>query len=75
MEKVILRKNKLFIIDKSKLKPEARKEEIYNALYAAVYEEFQGANTNLIYKDLNSLSRLEEVNKFAYNWLKQKGFI
>jgi len=40
MEKVIIRKNKLFIIDKSKLKPEARKEEIFNALYAAVYEEF-----------------------------------
>jgi hypothetical protein len=75
MEKVIIRKNKLFIIDKSKLKPEARKEEIFNALYAAVYEEFQGADKNPTYKNLNSLDKLEQLNSYAYNWLKQKGFI
>ena len=75
MEKVILRKNKLFIIDKSKLKPEARKQEIYNALYASIYEEFQGANTNPTYKNLNSLDKFEKLNSYAYNWLKQKGFI
>lgn len=75
MEKVIYRKNKLFVLDKSKLKPQGKREEVYNGLYAAIYSEFQGASVNDIYKDLTSLDRLEQVNEFAYNWLKQRGFI
>jgi len=75
MEKVIYRRSKLFIIDKEKLKPHARREEVYNALYAAIYSEFQGASNNPNYKDLTNLDKLEQVNVFAYNWLKQRGFI
>ena len=75
MEKIIFRKNKLFIIDKEKLKPHARKDEIYTALYAAIYTEFQGASKHPNYKDLTNLDKLEEVNAFANSWLKQRGFI
>jgi len=75
MEKVIYRKNKFFIIDKDKLKPLGRKDEVYNALYAAIYTEFQGANENPNYKDLTNLDKLDQVNTFAFNWLKQRGFV
>lgn len=75
METVIYRKSKLFVIDKDKLKPHAKKEEIYNALYAAIYVEFQGASKNPVYKDMTSLDKIEQVNAFAYNWLKQRGYI
>lgn len=75
MQKVIYRKNKLFIIDKDKIKPHGQKNEVYNALYAAIYTEFQGANFNANYKDLTNLDKLDQVNAFAYNWLKQRGFV
>lgn len=75
MEKVIYRKNKFFIIDKDKIKPHGRRDDVYNALYAAIYVEFQGASDNPNYKDLTNLDKLEQVNTFAYNWLKQRGFV
>ncbi len=75
MEKVIYRRNKLFIIDKEKIKPHGRKTEVYNALYAAIYTEFQGASNNPNYKDLTNLDKLDQVNTFAFNWLKERGFV
>ncbi len=75
METVIYRKNKLFIIDKEKLKPHAKREDVYTALYAAIYTEFQGASDHPNYKDLTNLDKLAEINKYAYDWLKSRGFI
>lgn len=73
MEKLIYRKNKLFIIDKSKLKPAAKKDEVCNALYAAIYEEFSGAVYNDDYKDMSSVDRLWKMNDFAWKWLEKRG--
>lgn len=75
MENIIFRKNKLFILDKEKLKPHAKKDEVYTALYAAIYTEFQGANKHPNYKDLTNLDKINEVNAFAYNWLQKRGYI
>jgi hypothetical protein len=75
MERVVYRKNKMFCIDKSKLKPEAQKNDIIVALYSAIYTEFSGASLNSDYKDLTSLERFERVNEFANNWLKKRGLI
>lgn len=72
---VIYRRNKLFCIDKTQLPDSSKKEAIYNALYAAVYSEFMGANENKDYKDLNSTQKLVKVNEFAFNWLNERGLI
>lgn len=75
MEKIIYRRDNKFHIDKSKLKAHAKRDEIYNALYAEIYLEFSGAVNNPVYKDLTPLARIEKLNEFAYNWLKNRGFI
>lgn len=75
MEKIIYRKNKLFCIDKEKLKPEARKTDICNALYGAIYIEFAGANYNQDYSKLNVFQKLDKVNEFANNWLDERGLL
>ena len=75
MEKLITRQNKMFCIDKSKLKQKAKSEQIIQALYAAIYTEFTGANEQDIYKDLNYNQRLTKVNEFAWNWLKERDLI
>lgn len=73
MEKIIYRKNKLFCIDKSKLKPEAQTPEVCSALYAAIYSEFSGAIYNKDYNNLTSLERLNKLNEFATEWLEERG--
>jgi hypothetical protein len=75
MEKIIYRKNKLFCIDKSKLKPVAQKDNIYIALYAAIYTEFSGAIYNQDYSNLTSIARLDKVNEFALKWLDERGLL
>ena len=75
MEKIIYRKNKMFCIDKSKLKPEAQKNDVIIALYAAIYTEFSGAVYNADYKDLSTVERFDKVNEFANNWLIKRGLI
>jgi hypothetical protein len=75
MEKIIYRQNKLFCIDKSKLKPMAQKNEVIVGLYAAIYSEFVGASKNRQYKDLNGLQKLDKVNEFALNWLSERGLL
>lgn len=72
MEKIIYRQNKMFCIDKTKLKPQAQKEDIYLALYGAIYTEFLGAIDNQEYANLNSMQKLEKVNEFATNWLNER---
>ena len=75
MVQVILRKNKLFTIDEEVLKPSARKPDILNALYAAVYTEFSGANYNPNYEKLTNLERFNKLNEFANTWLKARGYL
>jgi hypothetical protein len=75
MEKLIYRKNKMFCIDKSKLKPEAQATDVISALYAAIYSEFSGAMYNSDYKDLSNLERFEKVNEFAVDWLTKRGLL
>lgn len=73
MDQLIYRQNKMFCIDKDLLKPAARKDDVCNALYAAIYTEFSGAVYNADYKDLSNLQRLEKINEFAWKWLEQRG--
>lgn len=73
MADIIYRKNKFFCIDKSKLKPQARKDDVCVALYAAIYTEFAGANYNNDYANLTPLEKLSRVNEFAKKWLQERG--
>lgn len=75
MKQIIYRKNKMFIIDKDQLKPQGKREDVYNALYAAIYSEFQGASENPNYEKLTSLEKLQQINAYAYNWLKTRGLV
>lgn len=63
----------MFTIDKTKLKPVAQKEDIYQALYAAIYLEFSGAHYNQDYANLNYIERLTKLNEFAWKWLEERG--
>lgn len=73
MKQFVKRKNRLFIINENQLKPKAKTTENINALYAAIYLEFRGAINNPKYTGLNDKQRLEKVNLFACNWLKDRG--
>jgi hypothetical protein len=75
MENIVYRKNKMFCIDKGKLKPEAQKNDIIVALYAAIYTEFSGAIYKDEYKDLTSLERFNKLNEFANKWLSERGLL
>lgn len=75
MEVIVYRKNNRFIIDKSKINSENRVEEICNALYIAVYKEFQGAQNHPSYKNMTNLEKLQAVNDFASNWLSKRGLL
>lgn len=75
MENIIYRKNKMFCIDKGKLKPEAQKNDVITALYAAIYTEFSGAIYNSDYKDLSNLEKFIKVNEFANDWLNKRGLL
>lgn len=69
---IFKRKSSYFTIDDKIIKLETT---IQNALYAAVYEEFRGAVNNSKYKNLTNLQRIQELNKYAENWLKDRGLL
>ena len=71
---VILRKNRRFCINQQHIKEEHRTSSVLNGLYAAIYDEFRGAATNKKYVNLTYENRMQEVNNFAENWLKKRGF-
>lgn len=75
MKNIIQRRNKLFVIDKSQLKPGIKVDEICVALYAAIYTEFQGASKHPNYSNMTNLEKLSEINSFAYSWLKTRGLV
>lgn len=57
------------------LPPPAETLAIKNELYYLIYLEFYGANFKLKYKNLTLLDKLEEINKFVINILKEKGIL
>lgn len=73
MKTIIYRKNRMFVIDKSQLIAAANREDICNALYAALYTEFKGASKNPRYLDRTPKDMLTEINIFANDWLKSRG--
>jgi hypothetical protein len=75
MKTIIYRKSKMFCIDKSKLSKKANNNEIINALYASIYDNFLGAAKNPSYKGLNPKEMLEKVNEYANKWLKSRGLL
>jgi hypothetical protein len=72
---LIYRQGKLFKINESLLSKQANKTDIKNALYAAIYDEFKGASENPIYMQLTPLEKMQRLNDYASNWLKDRGLV
>lgn len=72
---LIYRKNLKFYINESKIKPQFRKVDVINALYGAIYEEFKGAIHNSKYVNMTPVEKIQQVNIFAEDWLKKRGFL
>jgi len=70
---LIYRQNRFFKIDTSQLSVKANKSYIINALYAAIYDEFKEAVYNKKYEEMNNFQKMQAINEFALNWLKEKG--
>lgn len=70
---VIKYSNVGFVILESAIVPQARTVDVKNALYVALYNEFLGASKNPKYQDLTVLERVQKLNDYAKDWLKQKG--
>lgn len=70
---IIYRQGHLFKIDDSLLSKDANTSEIKNSLYAAIYEEFKGAAINPVYKKLTPSEKMQKLNDFAAQWLKDRG--
>lgn len=73
MKQIVYRKNHKFYIDIDELSPKAKSTQVCNALYAAIYAEFMGADQNPKYSGMTYLDRFNKVNEFANNWLKERG--
>ena len=76
MKNLVKRQNKRFILDKDFIKKVSGVsiDEVCTALYAEMYLEFRGANTHREYSKLTNIERLDAINTFAKDWLKQRGF-
>lgn len=74
MRTLIYRQNRMFKIDQSQLSEKARTSVIINGLYADIYSEFLEAQYSPKYAHMDLKTRIEAVNEFALNWLKQRGF-
>lgn len=72
---IINKKNKLFVIDDTKLNKKGKNTSVKNALYMAVYKEFFGAIDNPKYKNMTTLERFSTLNIFAENWLRERNFL
>jgi hypothetical protein len=75
MKPLIYRQSRLFKIEESELPTKAKTTSTKNALYAAIYDEFTDAQYNPKYEKLSLVERMQAINDFARNWLKEKGFI
>jgi hypothetical protein len=74
MKSLVYRQNNMFVIDKSQIKA-SNKENICNALYAAIYAEFIGASENPNYKKQTNKEKMQSLNTFAQSWLKSRGYL
>ncbi len=70
---LIYRQGRMFKINDEKLPQTARKMDIKNKLFVALFREFQGASVNDKYKDLTIQQRIEKLNDYAKDWLIQQG--
>lgn len=71
---LIYRQNRLFKIDVAQLPQKARRSDVVNGLYAAVYEEFKGAAYKDDYSQLTYKERMDALNQYAKDWLEKRGF-
>jgi hypothetical protein len=71
---LIYRQGRLFKVNRSKLPVSANNSEVVEDLFVAIYREFQGADTNVKYKNLTYQVRIEMLNNFAKDWLSKKGY-
>lgn len=69
---IFYRRSSKFFIDKTKLPAKANKPEVINALYGAVYKEFLGASKNPKYAKKSPLEKMQDLNTFAEEWLKDR---
>lgn len=75
MPDLIIRKGKLFSVNKDVLSSKANKSDIINALYFALFQEFAGAVRNDKYKNETNQQKISLMNSFAYNWLKERNLL
>lgn len=71
---LVYRQNRLFKLDTDQLPARAKVSSVMNALYAALYEEFLGAQFSGKYGNMDLVTRMQAVNDFASQWLIDKGF-
>lgn len=71
---LIYRQGKLFKINDAELPITARKMDVKNRLYIALFREFQGASENDKYKSLSIQDRIAKLNVFARDWLTLQGY-
>lgn len=71
---LVLRNNRMFVLDETQLPESAKNTPTKNALYADIYMEFRGASKNPKYKDLTIQQRMKVLNTFALNWLQVRGY-
>jgi hypothetical protein len=74
MRPLVFRQGSMFKIDLNQLPTKAKNNQVINALYADIYLEFLQANSNPKYARLTVAEKLQAVNTYATNWLKDKGF-
>ncbi len=70
---IVYRQNRLFKIDHEVLPPSARKTEVINDLYVAIFKEFQGAEYSDKYSKMTYQERMVAINEYAKSWLLKKG--
>lgn len=69
---IFYRRSNKFHINETILPPNAKKPDIINALYGAVYQEFIGASKNIRYSNKSPLEKMQALNEFAEAWLKER---
>ncbi len=71
---LIYRQGRMFRINEDMLPQTARKMDVKNKLFVALFREFQGASVNDKYKSLSIQDRIAKLNDFAKEWLTLQGY-
>ncbi len=71
---LIYRQGRMFRINDEKLPQTARKMDVKNRLFVALFREFQGASVNDKYKSLSIQDRIAKLNEYAQEWLTLQGY-